>query len=116
MNDIVEIGLDTVTTGAGALYIDVAKELEKRDLQFFVNVELGNLSLGSAATGGTKDASMPGEFGQVCSYAAAIKMVTPDGGIVVPSLRAGGDSMMLYLFPSSTGSASSSAATNPTGS
>ena len=37
---IVEIGKDYVTAQAGALYIDVGKELEKRDLQFYVNIEL----------------------------------------------------------------------------
>ncbi len=79
MNKIIDIGEDTVTAQAGALYIDVAKELEKNDLQFYVNVELGNLSIGSACCGGTKDASMPDEFGQVCSYAVGIKMVLPSG-------------------------------------
>jgi FAD/FMN-containing dehydrogenase len=44
-----------------------------------VNVEIGNLTIGSAACGGTKDASMPGELGQACSYACAMKMVTPSG-------------------------------------
>jgi FAD/FMN-containing dehydrogenase len=82
MDRIIEIRDDTVTAQAGALYIDVNQELQKHNLQFFVNVELGNLSIGSAATGGTKDASMPGEFGQVASYAIAIKMVTPDGELV----------------------------------
>ena len=82
MNRIIEVGADTVTTEAGALYIDVAKELERHNLQFFVNVELGNLSMGSAACGGTKDASMPGEFGQVCSYAIVIKLVTPAGELL----------------------------------
>lgn len=82
MNRILRIGTDTVTAEAGALYIDVAKELQKYNLQFFVNVELGNLTIGSAACGGTKDASMPGEFGQVCSYASAIKMVTPSGEMI----------------------------------
>ncbi len=78
---IVEIDTEkhTVTVQAGALYIDVAHALREKGLQFFVNVELGNLSLGSAASGGTKDASMPGEFGQVCSYAIALKMITPQG-------------------------------------
>ena len=80
-NQIIEVGTNYVTTEAGALYIDVAKELESRNLQFFVNLELGNLSMGSAACGGTKDASMPGEFGQVCSYAIAIKLVTPSGDL-----------------------------------
>ena len=78
-NSILNIGTDTVTAQAGALYIDVAHQLREKGLQFFVNVELGNLSMGSAACGGTKDASMPGEFGQVCSYATSLKMVTPKG-------------------------------------
>ncbi|MDJ0718335.1 MAG: FAD-binding oxidoreductase [Prochloraceae cyanobacterium] len=79
---IIEIGTDTVTAQAGALYIDVAHALREKGLQFFVNVELGNLSIGSAACGGTKDASMPGEFGQVCSYAISLKMVTPQGELI----------------------------------
>jgi FAD/FMN-containing dehydrogenase len=82
MDRIVEIGPDFVTTEAGALYIDVAKQLERHNLQFYVNVELGNLTLGSAACGGTKDASMPGEFGQVCSYATGMKIVTPSGELL----------------------------------
>src|SRR3712207_6506307 len=75
MDRILNIGPDTVTAEAGALYIDVARELRKHNLQFYVNVEIGNLTIGSAACGGTKDASMPGEFGQACSYACGIKMV-----------------------------------------
>lgn len=82
MNRIIEIGSDTVTAEAGALYIDVAKALQEHDLQFYVNVELGNLTIGSGACGGTKDASMPGEFGQVCSYAVGIKLVTPSGELL----------------------------------
>jgi len=82
MNRILDIGTDTVTAEAGALYIDVAKELQKHGLQFYVNVEIGNPTIGSAACGGTKDASMPGEFGQACSYASVIKLVTPSGEIV----------------------------------
>ena len=82
MNRILSIGPDTVTAEAGALYIDVAKVLQRRHLQFFVNTEIGSLSMGSAACCGTKDASMPGEFGQVCSYAIAMKMVTPSGEVV----------------------------------
>lgn len=82
MNRIIAVGADTVTAEAGAIYIDVAKELQKHNLQFFVNVEIGNLTIGSAACGGTKDASMPGEFGQVCSYAIALKVVTPSGELL----------------------------------
>jgi UDP-N-acetylenolpyruvoylglucosamine reductase len=79
---ILNIGPETVTVEAGALYIDVAKELQRHQLQFYVNTEIGSLSIGSAACCGTKDASMPGELGQVCSYAISMKVVTPSGEFV----------------------------------
>jgi len=81
MNRILNIGPDTVTVEAGAIYIDIAKELEKHKLQFYINTEIGNLSAGSAACCGTKDSSMPGEFGQVGSYITRLKMVLPDGTV-----------------------------------
>ncbi len=150
MNRILDISNNTVTAQAGALYIDVAKELEKQNLQFYVNTEIGNLSIGSAACAGTKDSSMPGEFGQVGSYVSRIKMVLPSGDILevtddqpdlmqlvrssygifgivceatfrirpiqpmavhhqtfslndfitkLPDLKAGGESLMFYIFP-----------------
>jgi FAD/FMN-containing dehydrogenase len=82
LNSILEITADTVTAQAGALYIDIAQELEKRGLQFYVNTEIGNLSVGSAACAGTKDASMPGEYGQVGSYITKVEMVLPSGDIL----------------------------------
>jgi FAD/FMN-containing dehydrogenase len=82
MNRILDVGADTVTVEAGAMLIDVAKELEQRELQFYVNIELGNATMGSLACCATKDASMPGEFGQANSYCVAMKMVTPSGEIV----------------------------------
>lgn len=150
MNRIIEMTEDSVTAEAGALYIDVANELEKKNLQFYVNTEIGSLSVGSAACCGTKDAHMPGEFGQVNSYVSSIQMVLPSGellnvtdaqpelmqqvrssygtfGVVtqatfrvrpivpmsvhhqtysledfiqkLPALKAGGDSLMFYIFP-----------------
>src|SRR5579862_3507275 len=63
MNQIRQITDDSVTAQAGAIYIDVAQELQKKNLQFHVNTEIGNLSMGSAACSGTKDGSMPGEYG-----------------------------------------------------
>jgi hypothetical protein len=82
MNRIVEIGKDKVTVQAGAIAIDVAHELEKHGMQFYVNTEIGSLSVGSASLAGTKDASMPGEFGQVGSYIKRIKMVLPSGELL----------------------------------
>ena len=82
MSRIVDISNNTVTAQAGALYIDIAKELEKHGLQFYVNTEIGNLTVGSAACCGTKDGSMPGEFGQVNFYVTSMKMVLPSGDLL----------------------------------
>jgi FAD/FMN-containing dehydrogenase len=82
MNRILSITADAVTAEAGALYIDIAQELQKHGLQFYVNTEIGSLSVGSAACAGTKDASMPGEYGQVDSYITDIKMVLPSGELL----------------------------------
>ena len=82
MNRILDITGDTVTAQAGALYIDIAHELENHGLQFYVNTEIGSLSTGSAACAGTKDASMPGEYGQVNSYVIALKMILPCGDLI----------------------------------
>ncbi len=69
----------TVTAGAGALYVDVAEALAAEGLQLFVNPEIGNVSIGSACCGGTKDASMPGQLPQVSSYCIEMKIVRADG-------------------------------------
>ena len=88
MNRVLRISENTVTAEAGALYIDVAKELEKHGLQFYINTEIGNLSIGSAACAGTKNASMPegaaGSYGwgQVGSYVTGVKMVLPSGELL----------------------------------
>src|SRR6516165_1248089 len=49
MNRILEIGADSVTAQGGAIYIDIAHELQSQKLQFYVNTEIGSLSMGSAA-------------------------------------------------------------------
>ncbi len=82
MKRILAIGTDAVTVEAGAEYIDIAKELERHGLQFHINTEIGNLSAGSAACAGTKDGSMPGEYGQVGSYVIGVKMVLPNGELL----------------------------------
>jgi FAD/FMN-containing dehydrogenase len=82
MSQVLDISADSLTAQAGAIYIDLAEQLEQQQLQHYVNTEIGNLSLGSAACAGTKDASMPGEFGQVGSYVSDIKMVLPSGDLL----------------------------------
>ncbi|MGH9450035.1 MAG: FAD-binding oxidoreductase [Terriglobia bacterium] len=82
MNRILSITGDTVTAQAGAHYIDIAHELENHGLQLYVNTEIGSLSVGAAACAGTKDGSMPGEFGQVGSYVTNVKMVLPSGELL----------------------------------
>lgn len=79
MTRIISIGVDTVTTQPGALYKDVADELVKHGLQFFVNIELGDLSMGAAAMCGTKEAAFPGEHGQVSSYCIGARIVLATG-------------------------------------
>lgn len=82
MNRILSMGPDTLVVEAGAIHIDMAKALEAQGLQFYVNTEIGSLSAGSAACAGTKDASMPGEYGQVGSYVIGVKMVLPSGKLM----------------------------------
>lgn len=82
MNQITDISNGTVTVQAGAIYIDIAQKLQSQGLQFYVNTEIGNITAGSAACCGTKDASMPGELGQVGSYVSRIKMVLPSGDLL----------------------------------
>ena len=82
MNKIVSIANQSVTAQAGAIYYDIAHELEKQGLQFYVNTEIGSLSVGSAACAGTKDGSFYGEYGQVGSYVTDIELMLPSGDIM----------------------------------
>ena len=95
----------TITMQAGVLLIDAAKALEAEGLQFFVNVELGNLTMGSGATGGTKDASYfddgAWEFGQVASYCVGVKTVQPDGSVL--EVTTDGDPELMAAMRSSFG-------------
>ncbi len=82
MNRILNIGPDSITVQADAVHLDMAKALEAQNLQFYVNTEIGSLSAGSAACAGTKDASFPGQYGQVGSYITGVKMVLPGGNLL----------------------------------
>lgn len=82
MNGILNIANDSLTVQAGAAHIDMALALAQKNLQFYVNTEIGNLTAGSAACCGTKDSSFPGEYGQVGSYVTGVKMVLPSGDLL----------------------------------
>jgi len=51
MNRTIEIDHDkgTLTAQAGLQFIDASKALRAHDLQFMTNIEIGNMTLGSAA-------------------------------------------------------------------
>src|SRR5688572_25000477 len=71
--------LQTITAEAGLQYIDANAALRKQNLQFILNIEIGNMTLGSAATCHTKDALDGRVFGQVGSYVTRVKWVDPAG-------------------------------------
>jgi len=87
MNQIVNIDDTgkTFTAQAGLQIIDASKALRAHDLQFMLNIEIGNMTLGSAACCHSKDALDGIEFGQFSSYATAIKWVTPSGELAEAS-------------------------------
>lgn len=77
---------DTFTAQGGLQFIDASHVLREHDLQFMTNIEIGNMTLGSAACCHTKDALDGIEFGQVSSYVTAMKWVTPTGELAEASL------------------------------
>ena len=87
LNKILKIDAQqmTITMQAGVLLIDAALALEHVGLQFYVNIELGNATVGSVACCATKDASYYSqhegrfEYGQVASYVVGLKYVGADG-------------------------------------
>lgn len=93
MNQILSIGSNTLTVQADATHLQMAKALEAKNLQFYVNTEIGSLSAGSASCAGTKDASFPGEYGQVGSYITGVKMVLPTGDLLEVTEAANPDLM-----------------------
>ena len=69
----------TVTAEAGIQLADAAAELRRQGLQFHLNIEIGNATLGSLACCHSKDAMDGVEFGQVSSYVTRIRWVDPSG-------------------------------------
>ena len=69
----------TFTAEAGLEIIEATRILREQKLQFLLNIEIGNLTLGSAACCHTKDSLDGVEFGQLSSYVTAVKWVSPSG-------------------------------------
>jgi len=85
MKRIINVGKDTVTAQTGAIYIDVAEELARHGLQFHINTEIGNVTLGAVACAATKDSSLieTSRYGQISSFVCGLKVVKPDGTIAI---------------------------------
>jgi FAD/FMN-containing dehydrogenase len=88
MKKIVKIDAEalTFTAQAGLEMIEANRALRKQGLQFMLNIEIGNLTVGSAACCHTKDSLDAVEFGQVNSYITGVKWVTPSGQLAEASL------------------------------
>ncbi len=69
----------TLTAQAGLQLVEAAEVLRRHQLQFMLNIEIGNMTLGSAACCQTKDSLDGVEYGQVNSYVTHIKWVSPAG-------------------------------------
>ena len=79
------VGIDstnlTLTAQAGLQILSAAEALRSHSLQLMLNIEIGNMTLGSAACCHSKDALDGIEFGQVSSYVIGMKWVTPAGDL-----------------------------------
>ena len=91
----------TFTAQAGMQIIDAAKALRVQKLQMILNIEIGNMTLGSAACCHSKDALDGIQFGQVSSYVTRMKWVTPAGDLAEASDADNPE--LLYLMRSSYG-------------
>ena len=83
LNKVLRIDAEamTITAQAGVQLVDAAAALRKLNLQFMLNIEIGNITLGSAACCHTKDSLDGVELGQVNSYLVAVKWVSPSGSL-----------------------------------
>jgi hypothetical protein len=91
----------TLTAQAGLPIIDASQALRAQNLQFITNIEIGNMTLGSAACCHSKDALDGIEFGQFASYLTKVKWVTPSGDLAEAAETHSPD--LLYLVRSSYG-------------
>jgi len=82
---VIDSAANTFTAQAGLEVIDASKALRAQNLQFMLNIEIGNMTLGSAACCHTKDGLDGIEFGQVSSYVTGMKWVMPSGDLAEAS-------------------------------
>jgi len=103
MNQVVAIDATnmTFTAQGGLQIIDASKALRAQNLQFMLNIEIGNMTVGAAACCHSKDALDGIEFGQVSSYVTAMKWVAPDGNLAEASDAS--DPSLMRLMRSSYG-------------
>ena len=99
------VGIDstnlTFTAQAGMQTIDASIALRAQKLQMMLNIEIGNMTLGSASCCHSKDALDGIEFGQVSSYVTEMKWVTPAGDLAEASETSNPD--LLHTMRSSYG-------------
>src|SRR5215469_15321731 len=76
----------TLTAQAGLQTIEASQALRAQGLQLMTNIEIGNMTLGSAACCHSKDALDGVEFGQFNSYLTRMKWVTPSGELAEASV------------------------------
>jgi len=81
MNRILKVERDRVTVEGGAEHLHVSRELRRHGLQLHITTEIGNTTLAAMAVAASKDASFPGEYGQINSYVTGVRLVTPKGEI-----------------------------------
>jgi FAD/FMN-containing dehydrogenase len=82
MNRVLEITDTHVRAEAGAIYLDVLRTLVARGLNFYVDLQVGNVTLGSMACCDSKDGSYPDIYGQFGAYLSHMKLVRPDGDVI----------------------------------
>jgi len=78
----IDTAKQTLMAQAGLQLVDAAAALRKKGLQFMLNIEIGNITLGSAACCQTKDGLDGVELGQVNSYVTGVRWVSPSGELM----------------------------------
>ncbi|XOV82417.1 MAG: FAD-binding protein [bacterium] len=82
MKEVIEITDQFVRVQAGAQFLDVMHALKAQGLHFPVDLQIGNVTLGSLATCDTKDGAYPGGFGQFGAYVTHVRLVSPAGEVL----------------------------------